>query len=705
MRFRLTRREVLQASLAICSGPPFISPASARISSPPSRPGSIELFRDDFSNFPVGWLTRPIDQLDTAIQEFHWIASRALPHGAWSNGVVDHDAWLASTEDGTPYTQQQLYHPPHHVYEVLITGDPEWRDYTVEASVKPLSLDGIAGIAFRYAMNVNYYTFGLVGGNTAQLALQHPIETRIRYPNWEPLKSSRFPYTMERYYRLKVENHGPRIQAYIDGKLVLKAADVEMTKGKVGISANIPARFEHFRVEVSEATHAAIEESVRQRERELRALREANPKPRLWKRFETSGYGAGSNVRFGDLDGDGQLEMLIGQNIPTVSKDDFDTISCLTAVNFDGKVLWQSGRPNAHHDGLLTNDTPFQIHDIDGDGWNEVVAVRDFKLQVLDGQTGKLLRWAWMPKAPARLGDPWASESRPYELVLGDSIAFVNVLGNRARHEILVKDRYSHFWIFSNKLEALWKGEGQTGHYPYPFEVDGYDQIAIGYSVWDHAGRQLWTRDRDFQDHADSVAMGNFSGNPREEPRVYSTGSDEGFLMFDYHGKLLKQTLIGHAQCASVGKYRAESPGLQYITMTFHNNPGITTLFDWEGNILEQAELIQNCSKMFPVNWRGDGQEFVLLSGDPHYGGMVDGHLRRVVMFPDDGHPTLCGRPLDVTGDKRDEVILWDEKSVWVYTQDQSFSGQRIYAPVRNPIYNESNYSAIVSRPHWVQTR
>jgi rhamnogalacturonan endolyase len=105
------------------------------------------------------------------------------------------------------------------------------------------------------------------------------------------------------------------------------------------------------------------------------------------------------------------------------------------------------------------------------------------------------------------------------------------------------------------------------------------------------------------------------------------------------------------------------------------------------------------------VNWRGDGQEFSLLSGDPHVGGMIDGHLRRAVMFPDDGHPNLCGYPLDVTGDARDEVIFWDEKSVWIYTQDRPFSGKKIYSPVRNPAYNVSNYSAIASQPRWVDSK
>ncbi len=78
---------------------------------------------------------------------------------------------------------------------------------------------------------------------------------------------------------------------------------------------------------------------------------------------------------------------------------------------------------------------------------------------------------------------------------------------------------------------------------------------------------------------------------------------------------------------------------------------------------------------------------------------MIDGQLRRVVMFPDDGHPDLASAVRDVTGDRRDEIIVWDEKRVWIYTQDRAFTGAAIYAPVRNPHYNDSNYRATISMP------
>jgi hypothetical protein len=142
-------------------------------------------------------------------------------------------------------------------------------------------------------------------------------------------------------------------------------------------------------------------------------------------------------------------------------------------------------------------------------------------------------------------------------------------------------------------------------------------------------------------------------------------------------------------------------PGLQYMTVNFWKNPGIVTLFDWDGNILEQQEPIHSGSVMLPVNWRGDGQEFVLLSGNTKEGGMIDGKLRRVVMLPDDGHPDLTAEVANLTGDARDEIIVWDEKRVWIYTQDRPFTGKKIYAPFRNPSYNDSNYRVNVSLPRW----
>jgi rhamnogalacturonan endolyase len=349
---------------------------------------------------------------------------------------------------------------------------------------------------------------------------------------------------------------------------------------------------------------------------------------------------------------------------------------------------------------LLTYDLPFQIHDIDGDGRSEVVLMKDFKLQVLDGRTGKLVKSVALPMQPPAKGNV-------YDAMNGDSITLVNLSGDKRRHEILIKDRYSHFWIYNNRLEMLWHGEGQTGHYPYPVDADGEgrDKIAIGYALWNSHGKQLWSYDTELHDHADGVMMGNLSPDPKARPRVYAGGSDEGFLMFDAEGKILKHVRIGHAQSPTVGKYRMDVPGLQFVTVNFWRNPGIVTVFDWDGNILAQDEPIHSGSVMLPVNWRGDGQEFILLSGNSKEGGMIDGQIRRVVVFPEDGHPDLTAYVSNLTGDARDEIILVDQKRIWIYTQDRPFTGARIYTPLRNPDFNESNYRVGVSLPNWTEVK
>ena len=245
-------------------------------------------------------------------------------------------------------------------------------------------------------------------------------------------------------------------------------------------------------------------------------------------------------------------------------------------------MLWQSGRPDPRN-GLLTNDTPFQIHDLDGDGRNEVVLVKDFKLQVLDGRTGKVSSGvgADMPpkcRRPLALAPTSSTAATPSSSSTSAAA--------RAGSDIVVKDRYRHFWVFRRDLKLLWQGQGMLGHYPYPWDPDGdgRDDIAIGYALLRRRASRLWSHDGKTARTTPTASRSATSAAIRRPARAYYWGSDEGFLMFDLDGNILKHVRVGHAQTASVGKFRPDLPGLQYVTVNFWKNPGIVSLFDPDGN-------------------------------------------------------------------------------------------------------------------------
>ena len=299
---------------------------------------TVTLFRDDFSKLPAGWLSEPVGQLNGAIQEYHYLANRGVDTGPWFNPIVHEDAWIVSDENGKSYLEQHTVNSrPREYNPLMVTGDPDWSDVVAEVRIRPLSLSSFCGLVFRYHHNRHYYLFALEGGNKARLTVRLPLEKTLRVAEWRQLAEAPFEYDVKRYYTLRVENNGPRIRALIDGEPVLTASDDEILNGKAGVAANYPARFADFSVSASEPAAAQIRKRIAAREAEISSLRAANPKPRLWKKFDTPGFGAGRNVRFGDLDGDGRVDMLIGQNIPRVRGDAFDHLSCLTAVTLEGK--------------------------------------------------------------------------------------------------------------------------------------------------------------------------------------------------------------------------------------------------------------------------------------------------------------------------------------------------------------------------------
>jgi hypothetical protein len=645
---------------------------------------TVDLLNERFSEFPLGQFPHDYGPWG----EYHYMPPAGY-RGVWYEPTCLYSwstgRWQVVEEDDRRWLEQCASF--ERGIAMLVAGDPVWDDYTVSVDLQPLSTRQAIGLMGRYRDSRNHYLFRLAVGERAELLSCSHEGERL-------LAQVPFAYDVDTTYSLSLCFSGSQIAAMIDGRQIFDVQDATLTCGRIGLWAITPGRFGDVCVTCEPERRAAIAGVLRRQGDDLQKLRECTPQPELWRVLDTVGFGCGRTLRVGDLDGDGRLEFLLVQHVRRHTGDSHAMISCLTALDLDGDILWQRGRPSsAWEHAYDTCDLACQVYDLDGDGCAEVIFCQDFWLNVVDGRTGEL-------KARRRMPVATPGEEDEFDRTSGDAIYICNLSGRPRPTDILVKNRYHQVWAYDRHLEPLWTHRGNTGHFynAYDIDGDGCDELMVGYTLLDSDGSIMWQHD--MGDHVDEIAIGHFDP-AREEPQIAVVAGEAGFIIFDHQGRVLVQDRIGHAQRLSVAKYRPDLDGLQYYVVTFWGNPGIILLYNCAGQRLHSFEPTSTGHVLNPVNWTGDGQELALLNASSVDGGLIDGLGRRVVVLPKDGHPVVCCETLDLTGDPRDELMVWDHRRIFIYTQDRPFEGSQIYHPVRRPHWNASNYRAEVSLPHW----
>jgi rhamnogalacturonan endolyase len=662
--------------------------------------GQAVLLDDDFSGLRPGMFSAGVIG---AHAEYHYVRETA-PQGNWvvscfTTGTPEQRAWWVIQQDSDAMLSQTIYNRREHSHPMVCMvakGGEFWRDYIVSVRFCPQSDRRQSGVAFRYRNDRCYYFFGVNGSKAILKVVEHGIA--FRKPFEKILAERDFDWKAGEFLTATIRVEGDKIRAVFGNDIVLEAEDKTFAEGKIALTADVPTKYGSVEVTASAEEIKRIERCIATKEEEEVKLQAANPRPVVWKKFATGEYGVGRNLRFGDLDGDGRIDILYGQVIHHGPKDRNSELSCITAVNVDGKVLWQKGNPDSWKNHL-TNDVGFQIHDIDGDEKNEVVYCMNQEIIAADGATGQVKYSKPTPLKPS--GEHGGHNIFPR--ILGDSLFFCDLRGLGKDRDIIFKDRYRHIWAMNDKFEVMWTGNCNTGHYPFAYDIDndGKDEVAIGYSMFDHDGTKLWSLDDKIRDHADGVAVVKFKENAK--PTIFYAASDAGAFFTDLRGNVLKRHFFGHVQNPAVANFRDDLPGLEIVSINFWGNQGIIHYFDSNGDLYYDFEPVQYGSMCLPINWTGKSEEFFVLSPDVTEGGMYDGRGRRVVQFPADGHPYQCNAVLDIMGDCRDEVVVWDPYELWVYTQHDNPKKGRLYKPQRNPLYNYSNYQATVSLPGWAQ--
>lgn len=407
----------------------------------------------------------------------------------------------------------------------------------------------------------------------------------------------------------------------------------------------------------------------------------------------------GDVLQLADLNGDGELEMLAlqtaGQFCSTVYKrgdlDEVDrTLYCLTALTWNGEVMWQDGTPynrdfpfTGH--GAQAGDMMLCVEDVDSDGKPDVLVIRHGRLAILEAETGKERKSIALPSDnyvkiyTAQLGPP-----------------------EQGRQIICkVNDRAYKPWGYANPVVVY---NADLSVYHEPFSVrgsghnlvimdingDGRDELFIGYSLLDHECNVIWSVDA--KEHADHIGVSDFNGDGKLEVR-YAGSKD--FFVTDLSGNILWESSAGHSQTSVEGPWGS---GRKRQIIMCEKNRGLWGM-DTAGNILWNNTDI-NGYAAGDVKW-SRGRSWALFrpqlktikptpyESDPAWSKILwprflDGDGSPLDVFPwkdDYAQPKWliraersydCGLkyyPIaqDIDNDGLDEVIIHDRRRVWVF--------------------------------------
>ncbi len=664
---------------------------SASFVSCDKKENTVYLLKEDFS----GQVSGPLLSDPGAFPELHYLPE-ARPRSNWVVSTYRYNlppSWEIRTKGGKKVMVQSAINHNLHWHPIVVTGSDFWNDYTIEAEFKPQNMRARSGIIFRYQNDLCYYFLGINEESIALIRVNNG--TGFREPEETILSKTSYQIFSNEPIKLKVSAEDSVLTVSLPDEQTWTVQDSTFMGGKIGLLADAPTEFYSVTVTASKQVASQVENKELAFAHEQDSLASLNPAMTVYKKIYLGEFGTGRSIRFGDLDGDGETDILLGQVVHHGPKDRNSELSCLTAMTLDGQILWQKGKADPWK-AMVTNDVAFQIHDMNQDGKNEVIYCMNQEIIIAEGATGKILKKVPTPLTPG--GKPMESGHNSFPRILGDCIYFLDLRGKGYDSDFILKDRYQYLWAFDADLNLLWKDECRTGHYPYAFDTDhdGKDELLAGYTLFDDDGTKLWSLDNELNDHADGVAI--VHSDPNKRPLVICAAGDEGMIFADLNGKILKHHYIGHVQNPAVANFRDDLPGLETVSVNFWGSQGILNLYDKDGNIYHTFEPNQYGSPCLPLNWTGKSEELFVLNANAKEGGAWDGYGRRVLRFPDDGHPDMCFATLDITGDYRDEIVVWNPRELWVYTQeDNPRYDEKLYHPGRNPLYNYSNYQVTVS--------
>ncbi len=609
----------------------------------------------------------------------NWIVASNLQEEGFS------DAWEIRREEGENFLAQNFTNLNQSntplsliTHPLIVAGDSLWQDYTIDVEFTPLAKFDKCGVVFKYKDPTNFFFFGIEGNTVTLKHIQQsvtplrPIEKILDFKPmvWTPGEKLHATVTVRRN----------KVSTILNDSIRMHVENLSIQPGRIGLISDLPAKFHRVEVKILKGEQRKLARRKRQLTRRLELQLSEYPEMVRWKMFETEEFGTNQNIRLGDLNGDGNKEIIFIRPGPSGSE-----IGGVVAMNLDGEILWKFGNSGSVDPGA-GDELPVQVHDLDGDGAREVIFVSEGWIHMLDGRNGELARRVKVPGSEAV-----------------NSMIFADLMGVGRDNCMLLSDRKHIILALNERLELLWEQETETGTQPMVHDMngDGRHEVLMGYSVFDHNGNLMFDVGAFIGDDCNGVTVSQLYEGVRMVPCLIYAAGDWGLIYFDFNGNLLKQNIMGHVQFLSVADFDLELPGLEVASSNQWGSDGLVHILESSGEVISKFLPASGVSRCLPVNWKGDGEEFLITSADSIKGGMVDRSGQVAVGFPSDGHPVLCYMAQDLTGDARDEVLVWDQSELWIYTQDDNPRMGNTYAPDRIPLYNQSMYQMNRSLPEW----
>lgn len=382
-----------------------------------------------------------------------------------------------------------------------------------------------------------------------------------------------------------------------------------------------------------------------------------------WKIVALDPEFGGQWVVAGDIDGDGEVEIVSAEN---VNKNDVHYTSTTVAQKLDGSVLWRWGNPafgrkNWHH------DVACQIHDWDGDGKNEVVLCTKSYLVELDGATGRQRRKIAIPDEAT------------------DCLVFCNLAGGNHPSDVLVKNRYHQIWAYNRSGKLLWTikdpGGYRTAHQPRPIDLDGdgRDEIMAGYAMLNSDGSVRWVfksqKVEQERGHLDCCRVVRRGEKPEDFRLALTCCGANNVGLVDGKGKVLWEVSGHHFESIDVGQIIPNHKAAQLLVDIDHQPLGNSPLWvlDEQGNHLGQ--IVTDYSRHHHLlDWTGDGVNEIMVAHNGciyNYKGKCIGVFTtpRLTKNGSTGESTYERSILtgDMTGDGVPDVVLATPEAVYIF--------------------------------------